>query len=69
MSASRYEILNPGDVLQDGDEYSIGPNIWHRIPEFLVGDVIEASNTQWRRLILEETGKPEKKKKKKWFGQ
>jgi len=54
-----YITLNPGEKLQDGDEYSTGSG-WRAVPDFMIGDVIPVSTTEWRRTVDETKPSPKK---------
>jgi len=58
-----HNLLNNGDILKEGDEYSTSNGLWRFIPDFMVGNTIPTSDTKWRRV---KEGKPPKKKKR-WF--
>lgn len=60
---AEYIKLNNGEILKEGDEYSTSNGMWRFIPDFMVGNTIPDSDTQWRRA---KKGKFIKKKKR-WF--
>ena len=63
-SVSKYRYLNVGEKIRKGDEYNTNLGIWRIVPEFLIGDIILESSTQWRRYTQQKTiNKP----KKKWY--
>jgi hypothetical protein len=48
-----YIMLEVGEKLQKGDEYSTVKGVWRLIPTFMVGNIIPAStDTKWRRTNM-----------------